>query len=120
MANVFLAEREGEGFTQQVALKLNRLNSERQNAEKEIITEIEERHRQQPESFTDTFLVLAGEGWHRGVVGIVASRMSLVAVILTTPLAKIQSGSSLRQASIRQFQGPVRVIRSSNSNCSLS
>ena len=65
----------GPERAQQVALKLNRLNSERQNAEKEILSEIDERHRQQPESFTDTFLVLAGEGWHRGVVGIVASRM---------------------------------------------
>lgn len=60
---------------QQVALKLNRLNSERQNAEKAILAKIDEHYRQQPESFADCCLVLAGEGWHRGVVGIVASRM---------------------------------------------
>jgi single-stranded-DNA-specific exonuclease len=60
---------------QQLAVKLNRLNSERQKAEQDILAEIEERYRRQPESFSDSCLVLEGEGWHRGVIGIVASRI---------------------------------------------
>ncbi len=60
---------------QELALKLNRLNAERQNAEQQILAEIDERHRRQPEDFSRGFLVLAGEGWHRGVLGIVASRL---------------------------------------------
>ncbi len=60
---------------QQLALKLNRLNAERQKAEQEILTEIEHRHREQPEAFSGQCLVLEGNGWHRGVIGIVASRV---------------------------------------------
>ena len=60
---------------QQLALKLNRLNSERQKAEQDILAEIEERFRRQPESFSDYCLVVEGQGWHRGVIGIVASRI---------------------------------------------
>lgn len=60
---------------QQLALKLNRLNAERQKAEQEILAEIEHRHREHPEAFLDQCLVLQGNGWHRGVIGIVASRI---------------------------------------------
>jgi single-stranded-DNA-specific exonuclease len=60
---------------QELALKLDRLNGERQSAEKAILAEIEERWERQPEEFADTCLVIDGEGWHRGVIGIVASRL---------------------------------------------
>jgi len=60
---------------QELALKLDRLNSERQSAQQAILAEIEERWERQPEAFADTCLVIDGEGWHRGVIGIVASRL---------------------------------------------
>ena len=60
---------------QELALKLNRLNTERQSAEQAILAEIEERCERQPEEFTGPCLVVEGEGWHRGVIGIVASRL---------------------------------------------
>ena len=60
---------------QRLASKLDRLNAERQKAEQDILTEIDERFREQPESFSDYFLVLEGKRWHRGVIGIVASRV---------------------------------------------
>ena len=60
---------------QLLALKLNRLNMERQKAELDVLAEIEERHQQQPESFSDNVLVVEGKAWHRGVIGIVASRL---------------------------------------------
>lgn len=62
--------------TQELAQKLNRLNSERQNAEQTILVEIEERFQRQPEQFADSCLVVDGDGWHRGVIGIVASRLA--------------------------------------------
>ena len=60
---------------QELALKLNRLNADRQDAERAILDEIEERIERQPEEFAGSCLVVAGEGWHRGVIGIVASRL---------------------------------------------
>ncbi|MBI1956794.1 MAG: single-stranded-DNA-specific exonuclease RecJ, partial [Acidobacteria bacterium] len=65
----------GPERAQELALKLNRLNSERQNAEQQILSEIEARYQKSPESFSDGFLVVDGKGWHRGVLGIVASRL---------------------------------------------
>lgn len=59
----------------ELALELNRLNAERQNAEQQILASIEEQYQQQPERFADFCLVLEGASWHRGVIGIVASRL---------------------------------------------
>jgi len=59
----------------ELALKLNRLNTERQEAEQAILAEIDERIERQPDDFTAPCLVVEGEGWHRGVIGIVASRL---------------------------------------------
>ncbi|MBI2817744.1 MAG: single-stranded-DNA-specific exonuclease RecJ [Acidobacteria bacterium] len=59
----------------QVALKLNRLNSDRQAAEHKVLVEIEDRIQSSPDLASDACLVLEGNGWHRGVVGIVASRV---------------------------------------------
>ncbi len=70
-----LFTRAGPAEAQELALKLNRLNAERQDAERTILAEIEERLERQPEEFADPCLVLEGEGWHRGVIGIVASRL---------------------------------------------
>ena len=48
---------------------------ERQTAERAIVKEIFERCVETPVTDSDAALVLWGEGWHRGVVGIVASRV---------------------------------------------
>jgi single-stranded-DNA-specific exonuclease len=58
-----------------LAEKLNLLNTERQNEEARIITEIETRMAEQPELASKFCVVFDGDGWHRGVVGIVASRV---------------------------------------------
>ena len=70
-----LFTRAGPAEAQELALKLNRLNTDRQNAEQAILAEIEDRIERQPEEFSGPCLVVAGEGWHRGVIGIVASRL---------------------------------------------
>ncbi len=59
----------------EIADQLNRLNAERQQEEESILKEILDRVARDPSLAEDYVLVFAGENWHRGVVGIVASRM---------------------------------------------
>lgn len=59
----------------ELAGKLNQLNLDRQKEEARIVTEIEEQLAAEPDLSGKFCLVFDGEGWHRGVVGIVASRV---------------------------------------------
>jgi single-stranded-DNA-specific exonuclease len=59
----------------EIAEKLNQLNLERQQEEARIVSEIEARLAAAPELKEKFCLVFDGDGWHRGVVGIVASRV---------------------------------------------
>jgi single-stranded-DNA-specific exonuclease len=58
-----------------LAAQLHDLNSDRQQTEAEIARIIFDQCVEQPVTDSDAALVFAGEGWHRGVVGIVASRV---------------------------------------------
>jgi single-stranded-DNA-specific exonuclease len=58
-----------------IAARLDLLNRERQNEEARILTEIDARLADSSEWKSKYCLVLDGDGWHRGVVGIVASRV---------------------------------------------
>ena len=58
-----------------LAEKLERLNTERRETEAEALKQIEHRLATVPELATNRMLVLAGEKWHRGVIGILASRV---------------------------------------------
>jgi single-stranded-DNA-specific exonuclease len=58
-----------------IARDLFALNLERQTAERAIVKEILDRCLETPVTGQDAALVIWGEGWHRGVVGIVASRV---------------------------------------------
>jgi single-stranded-DNA-specific exonuclease len=58
-----------------IARKLDLLNSERQNEEARIVKEIEAQLAAEPDLSDKYCLVFDGDGWHRGVVGIVASRV---------------------------------------------
>jgi single-stranded-DNA-specific exonuclease len=59
----------------QIAERLEVLNRERQRVEMEILREIKARMEEHPEKADRYSLVLSGEGWHRGVIGIVAQRV---------------------------------------------
>jgi single-stranded-DNA-specific exonuclease len=59
----------------EIAERLDRLNRERQRVEEEILREIIGELERHPEKTQRYSLVLAGEGWHRGVIGIVAQRV---------------------------------------------
>lgn len=55
--------------------EMNARNVERRSEEDSILAEIEERYQQMPEDFAGHFIVAAGEDWHCGVIGNVASRL---------------------------------------------
>jgi single-stranded-DNA-specific exonuclease len=59
----------------ELAAKLDRLNSERQQAEAGMLEEIERRLRDEPAFAATRCIVIEGEGWHRGIIGILASRV---------------------------------------------
>jgi len=58
-----------------IAAQLDELNKDRRETEDAIRQAILEQCLAQPVTDSDAALVFAGEGWHRGVVGIVASRV---------------------------------------------
>ena len=59
----------------ELATKLERLNRERRDVEAAALTIIEDRLASDAEIFADRLLVIDGDGWHRGVIGILASRV---------------------------------------------
>lgn len=61
----------------EIAAELNRANGERRAAERGVDTAAEVARRELPDRLREApGLVLAGEGWHPGVIGIVASRLA--------------------------------------------
>jgi single-stranded-DNA-specific exonuclease len=59
----------------ELAAKLERLNRERRDVEAAALTTIEARLASDEEIAADRLLVIDGDGWHRGVIGILASRV---------------------------------------------
>jgi single-stranded-DNA-specific exonuclease len=59
----------------EIAGRLEKLNRDRQRVEDGILREIEAIMDRRPDKTERYSLVLAGEGWHRGVIGIVAQRV---------------------------------------------
>jgi single-stranded-DNA-specific exonuclease len=58
-----------------MAGRLDQLNAERQEEERRIMDSIEQRLQAEPALCEAYCIVLDGEGWHRGVIGITASRV---------------------------------------------
>lgn len=59
----------------EIAVRLDKLNSERQEEERRIVDSIEQRF-QEDAALRDSYCkVIAGEAWHRGVIGITATRV---------------------------------------------
>ncbi|MBI3695667.1 MAG: single-stranded-DNA-specific exonuclease RecJ, partial [Acidobacteria bacterium] len=87
----------------EIAAKLNELNTDRQQAETRILDEVLETLADGPGKVAS--IVAVGEGWHRGVLGIVASRLverfhRPVMVLSVDPEEGLASGSG---RSIRAF-----------------
>ena len=60
---------------QEIAGKLDRLNQERRDAEAAMLKEIVTRLEQEEQFREARCIVMDGDGWHRGVIGILASRI---------------------------------------------
>ncbi len=58
-----------------LAAKLDRLNADRQEEERRILRSIDERISGDPALCEAYCIVVDGEGWHRGVIGIAATRV---------------------------------------------
>ncbi|MEW5910731.1 MAG: DHHA1 domain-containing protein, partial [Thermodesulfobacteriota bacterium] len=70
-----LLEKEKESAREKADL-LCQLNSTRQNLEKRLIEEIDHQLRTLPKMLRKRSLVVWGEGWHEGILGIAASRLA--------------------------------------------
>lgn len=60
---------------QRIAEKLDQLNAARQKEEREIIESIKARIEEEPALREAYCIVIDGDGWHRGVIGITATRV---------------------------------------------
>lgn len=58
-----------------IAQELCEDNIQRQSIEKEILDDIDERIKRNPSIVQNRVIVVCGENWHQGVIGIVASRL---------------------------------------------
>ncbi|PYX40529.1 MAG: single-stranded-DNA-specific exonuclease RecJ [Acidobacteria bacterium] len=59
----------------EIAARLDQLNAERQEEERRILQAIDARFEQEPELRNAHCVVIDGDGWHRGVIGITATRV---------------------------------------------
>ena len=59
----------------ELAAKLDRLNADRQEEEKRILKAVEERFTGDPALSDSYCIVVDGDAWHRGVIGITATRV---------------------------------------------
>jgi single-stranded-DNA-specific exonuclease len=60
----------------EIAEQLDNLNQQRQRTEEQILNEVAHIMEQEPARTQRYSLVFSGEGWHRGVIGIVAQRIA--------------------------------------------
>ena len=72
-AKLFLTDDPEEA--QMLAEEIHGLNTKRRETEQEILTEILEQIRRNPKMLSERVLVVTGENWHHGVIGIVAARL---------------------------------------------
>src|SRR5579884_3552593 len=59
----------------EIAVRLDKLNSDRQEEERRIMSQIEDRLAQDAVLRDSYCMVIDGDGWHRGVIGITATRV---------------------------------------------
>jgi single-stranded-DNA-specific exonuclease len=64
-----------EARARELAQTLHQLNADRQDEERRIMAEIESRLEGDPELRQAFCMVVDGDGWHRGVIGIAATRV---------------------------------------------
>ncbi len=83
-----------------LAKKLNQLNDERKNTEDKIVSEIEKQINENPDLTFKRVMILSGENWHHGVIGIIASR---IVERFGKPCFIITEEGELSRGSVRSF-----------------
>ena len=91
-----------EAKAERIAQQLELYNEERQRTEQEIMQQALAWLELRPERQCDRVLVFAGEGWHDGVIGIVASRMT---ERFGKPCVMITTGGEAAKGSGRSLPG---------------
>lgn len=66
---------EDEAAAEELARELSEDNATRQQIERDILKEIEERIINDPALVLQSIIIIDGENWHQGVIGIVAARV---------------------------------------------
>ncbi len=85
-----------------IAVDMGYDNTERQQIERDIVRKIDERVQVDPSLVMDKIIVIDGEDWHQGVVGIVASRIK---EIYGKPTIIISRDGEFSKASGRSIEG---------------
>ena len=91
-----------EEYALDIARELSSDNTERQQIERDILTDIDEMIRKDPSIVNHHIIVLYSEGWRKGVVGIVASRIK---EIYNKPAIVISMDGDICRASGRSVSG---------------
>ncbi len=86
--------KDAQGF----ALKLDNANQDRKMTEEEIVFDIEDTHFKDKVIISDRVIVVSGKDYHRGVIGIVAARLTQKygrpSVVISTDDSEFASGSA--------------------------
>ena len=93
---------EDEEYAADIAAELSADNTERQQLEREILSDIDDMIREDPSIVNNRVIVVYGEGWHKGVIGIVASR---VKEVYSKPAIVITLDGEVCRASGRSVSG---------------
>lgn len=76
-----------EDYALDIAAELSSDNTERQRIERDILNDIDRMIRKDPSIVNNPVIVVCGEDWHKGVIGIVASRIKEIyakpAIVIT-------------------------------------
>lgn len=76
--SVMMLLTDDEDYAAEIAKELSDDNVERQRIEREILGDIDAMIREDPSIVNNRVIVVCGEDWHKGVIGIVASRVKEV------------------------------------------
>lgn len=91
-----------EEYAADIAAELSADNIQRQQIEREILGDIDAMLRRDPSVVNHSVIVVCGEGWHKGVIGIVASRIK---EIYAKPAVVISLEDDVCRASGRSVSG---------------
>ncbi len=93
---------EDDDYAAEIADELSADNTERQQIERDILSDIDDMIREDPRITQNRVIVVSGEGWHKGVIGIVASRIK---EIYGKPAIVISLDDEVCRASGRSVKG---------------